>query len=510
MPTHWRYVDGTDAPLLIQHDFGPTSYAIWLTDLTYIWTESLDRRRIIQNAFSLDTSIDPSEDHSQMRSLLSCVQKALDQDAGTDLQIVFEDGGNCIALRLTVPLPASLPALQWNVNLQKCPQAEVTRKLVVPLLVDRTQAMSERRSLIQQIKDKDNIISKLVSQMQADGCDLSKAFPGALTTKSSTKANVRQLASKSVKGFAQFEEKSWQTHVSQNSDTGSNLQGLVSNISPLRSFGGLESFNRAGEPAATRAGEHPPHMLNALQNASSSNVTTEDNRLLDEGEFQRQVTPPPISRQLTEPLNSSKQPQDSHQERTLDEDSTTDDEDDDLAPSTREVPTSAVSPTKKPQHPVQSSVPNFDQSSTNESGSAPSSPLLQRSLSPHPEAALSVRGGLGVDTTSPKPKSKLGKIGGKKKAETANQSQPSQDALAMRSKCTESPSEILEKHRHGVGSDIRSSPRKADSRGRQSVPPRQSPTPRENSQERADRNRERLKRELDTKSHAATKKKRKF
>lgn len=244
MSPSWRYLDGFGAPLLFRYAFGPSNCSIWLTDLTYVWTETLDRKSIIQRSFSLDTSIDPSEDSSQMQLLLSSVETALAQKPGTDIRVTAEAGGERITLRLTVPLPAPLAPLKWNFNLRRCAAQEFTREVVMPLLLLQVKSATEKRSLFHHLKEKDNVISKLINQMQADGCDMSKVFPGSVFSKSSSRTDVRQVLSKSVKGISEFKKQEWQTQVDSSTNLKMDSKSLLLNITPIEHF---ESATDLGE-----------------------------------------------------------------------------------------------------------------------------------------------------------------------------------------------------------------------------------------------------------------------
>ena len=226
-------LDGNSQPLLIKYEFGPSYYSIWLTDLTHIWEETLDRKRIVQRAFAIDTSIDPSEDAGQMWLLLSSIKKALDAGFGTDIELSASDSGAQLSLKSSTPLPASLPPLRWNLFLQRCLQSMVTTKLVIPLLANHITAKAEETSLLQQLRDKDNIISKLINQMQAEGSDMSKVFPGTVSVRKSNKLNVRQVIGKSVKGVAEFDESLWRIRLSQETSVPTDLRELLSKASPI-------------------------------------------------------------------------------------------------------------------------------------------------------------------------------------------------------------------------------------------------------------------------------------
>ena len=228
--------------ILLQHEFGPSTYAIWLTNLTHIWTEVLDRRRIIQRALNINTSIDPSEDSGQMRLFLSSIEKALDGEAGTDVTFSSSNHGKQLLMQLSTPLPASLPALRWELLLQRSSQSTLTTKLVLPLLANQITAKVERTSLLRQLKEKDHVISKLIDQMQTDGSDMNKVFPGTMAPRHNNKAHVRQTISKSVKGVGEFDENMWKSRISEEHSMPTNLRELLSKACPIAAAEISESF----------------------------------------------------------------------------------------------------------------------------------------------------------------------------------------------------------------------------------------------------------------------------
>ena len=242
MTSLWRVLNGFEVALLIQYEFGPSSYSISLTDLTHIWTESLDRKRTIQKAFSLDTSIDPSEDASQMRLLLSSMQKALDQEPGTEMTFSSDDNGDHIAVSLTTPLPAALKPLKWNLALQRLPQSAVTMKVIVPLLSNELAANIERDSLLQHIREKDSVITKLISYMQTDGLDMSQIFPGSISSRPSKKTNLRQSMGTSIRGMAEFDEHAWRDRMKREAPVPLDTENILSRLSPITFTELTESF----------------------------------------------------------------------------------------------------------------------------------------------------------------------------------------------------------------------------------------------------------------------------
>ena len=192
-------------PLLLNYRFTETSYIVHLTDLTRIWAECLDRRAICARAAHDESSIDPSEDAQQLGILLRKIEAALGADGGTTLTL---DPGARHGLKLTItsPLPAPLRPLRWSMYLAMSDPHSLTDHVVVPLLEDLKTRSSQVQSLLEQIRNKDHVIDKLVTQLEASAIDLATVFPGAAGLKNGRKLPSREQAGKVVKGLAVFEE----------------------------------------------------------------------------------------------------------------------------------------------------------------------------------------------------------------------------------------------------------------------------------------------------------------
>ena len=217
-------------PLLVKYDFSPASYTIHLTNLTYLWTESLDRKQIIKRALNLETSIDPSEDASQMQLLLRHVRDTLGGREGTTVAVHGEDDSDKLNLSAFVALPSPIPPLEWPIHLIRAPQAAFTTEVVVPILAQCSSAKAQVNSLLQHLKEKDQVITKLTDKMQSDGGDLGKIFPGASTGKAGSKLSGREFAAKTVKGLAEFDEKEWWRRLGSTYNTSGNIDSLLSSV----------------------------------------------------------------------------------------------------------------------------------------------------------------------------------------------------------------------------------------------------------------------------------------
>lgn len=229
-PLNLRHKTDSIPPLLLKYEFGPSDYKVWLTDLSYIWTESLDRRQILLKALSVDTSIDPSEDSAQMLLFLRTIEDALRQRPGTSVNIVESNDIKQLALHTSTPLPHPLRPLEWSIVLMLARQSTFASAFVSPLLSQQLTAKAEKASLLQQLKEKDSVISKLIEKMQGDGVDLGKVFPGAVLSKSGTESNRRQAVAKSIKGLGEFDQDQWESQIVKDNGFSRDLRDFLPRI----------------------------------------------------------------------------------------------------------------------------------------------------------------------------------------------------------------------------------------------------------------------------------------
>lgn len=233
---------------LVKHEFGLTSYVIHLTDLTHLWTESLDRRQIIRRAIDLNTSIDPSEDGTQMRVFLDHIQHALEGALGTAVSLSEEDRSNRLSLNISVTLPSPLAPLEWPILLQRASQDLITSQLMLPCLGQILSLRAQTDSLLRHLRDKDGVIRKLTDKIQSDGTDLSKVFPGSALIRSGSKLNAREAVSRSVKGLASFDELEWRETFAANNDIPSSPRELMKSV-----FSSAHSdAQKFGQPTASQ------------------------------------------------------------------------------------------------------------------------------------------------------------------------------------------------------------------------------------------------------------------
>lgn len=218
------------ASLFAKYNFGSAGYTVLLTDLTYIWEESLDRKQIIKRALDLDTPIDPSEDGSQMQLLLRHVRESFEGRAGTSVTVSGRHDAGELNVNISVPLDSPLPPLQWPLYLARAAQSVFTAEFVMPNLRICSLAHAQINSLLQHLTEKDNIIDKLTEKLQSDGNGLSNLFPGASVSRTGSKLNPRQTVGKSVKGFSAFDEKQWREQIPPSFDSNEDIDMIVSTV----------------------------------------------------------------------------------------------------------------------------------------------------------------------------------------------------------------------------------------------------------------------------------------
>lgn len=205
--------EGPQPPIFIKFSTSASGYEIYLTDLSHIWTESLNRREIIKRALTDDTSIDPSEDAEQFQVLLRKLRDALYGSKGSKVVVDRASRGNDLKITTTTKLPAPLQPLEWNINLSKCAQNVFTRHVVLPLLQEERVRENQLRSLIDRLKEKDWVLGKLFDKIEAVGLDLGSVFPSAAGVRSAHKGMTFDQAAKSIKGVAAFDEDTWKAAV---------------------------------------------------------------------------------------------------------------------------------------------------------------------------------------------------------------------------------------------------------------------------------------------------------
>ncbi|PMD20885.1 XLF-domain-containing protein [Hyaloscypha hepaticicola] len=548
-------------PLLISQSFRPSSYTVQLTDLTYIWSESLDRRGIIRRSREQNTSIDPS-DGDQMQIFLDKVKSGLAGGKDTTLALTISADRPSLVLNINVKLPGGLDPLEWPIQLAAAPQSLMTSQFTIPLLKAQHAKVQDIESLAEVVKEKDHVIQKLLDKLEGQGTELGQIFPQA-AGRVGRKVDRKQAVER-VKGLGQFNMDAWRK--SRDHEILRDAAGLSGDV-----FGGnsAEGFEVEISSPATEESEHWWESIKGITiNLDTGKFSTnglsgarktppkpkpalkKEETIEDDDAFQVQVTPPRLTRspkrtpskvviddstdddELDAPTQRSKIPDSfpissppvaSSSKKTKklgsvgakkaaakidppDEEIT---EDEASPPHISDGDKSTASPTPPPEK----TVPEKPQRKLGRIGgkkeAPPPEPELEAERDTPPPPAKTIPA---PETVKPK-KGKLGQIGAKnRRAETPPPTEEAPEASK-----TETPKRKLgaigHKHQSPATKKKRlSQPEELEIRGRTSVNPEKekTPQPRETSEERADRKRQELKRELEEKAKAPVKKKRKF
>ncbi|KAE8133355.1 XRCC4-like factor-domain-containing protein [Aspergillus pseudotamarii] len=539
---------GVIPPLLFKYSSTSKGYELYITDLTNIWSEHLTRQDILRRADEDDSTIDPTEDTEQFGVLLQKIEDALCSQPGSTVAL-NHSSGDLLELTTSTKLPAPLQPLKWAARLSKEPHSAVTGQLLLPLIKAEADWESHQRTLIDQLHRKDWILAKLFDKIETVGIDLSTIFPGISGLRTGQKGITLAQAAKHIKGVAPFDEKAWLEDVSASasaSGLAANILAEVSNSNGPNRSRGLElppdkwwekltvtkttsaSIREEGEP---KKGREPPK--DVLETDTDTATETEDD------EFERQETPP----RLKQFKSGEKTPINIEQDEDLGKTPSNE-----PAPLPRQKSSAKLSgglgviggkkQTRPPQPLPSTLAPQLADDQT-DSGSDHESVALAPTSPTKPKPKLS-------DKAQGKSRG-LGVIGSKKKPRQATPSEPRSSPTIESPSTTDQPppatSPLIETRTKRVGKlgVIGGKPSKSDATttltrqpeegnvdfsremsNHSSEPPRspsaerrqpvtmEQPGREEVGQERADRMREELKRQLEAKSKAPAKKKRKF
>jgi len=525
MPDHfaWRLlpVSAPGVPnLLVSANFAADSYSLHLTDLSNMWVESLDRKPIIKRGLVEDTTVDPSDGPDQLRRLLELLSAAFDpgepEHSNTSLSIT-SDKDNSLVIHVTCILPKPLKPLKWPMHLSKCSHTALTTQLVLPLILAQQARAREVDKLIIALREKDAVIARLVNKLEVTGTGLEHVF----NTLSGKRKVTRATAEEKVKGLAPFRESEFRGRMADMTATSDQHETLPV-LESVFGTGGLrygvdldlaasyvlgDWWTKLGKGQSLTLTSRPKDK-EAETPATSQTVTEQMANKDDDDDFQVQVTPPSARKRGTY----------TRPDVVDDDETSSGGEESDRAPEARPLSSVRTPGVSRPQMGALGGRP------------PDSPPRPATSLRPSPSKGKGIASSTASDTASdndedpvdPPPakpagrRSGLGRIGGKA-AETAVSPQPTRSpppgspmvdtasprgrklgvigkkSAASRSPHSESPSD--------------------KTRGRSGTPAAavKKDTPRESSQDRADRKRADLQRELAKRAATApAKKKRKF
>lgn len=543
---HLPLAPSPDLPvLLVNIDVGTASYAVQVTDMANIWTESLDRKAICIRAWGENTSIDPSDTADNMAKFLSSLRSALDssqpghdQTSITLSSAKFDDAAeNGLTLRAVCNLPGLEP-LQWPIHLKKGPPTAIATDLVLPLMQAHYARRREVESLVQILKHKDAALSKSLDKLEAVGTSLEQVF----TVLSGRKKVTRSVAEEKVRGLAPFNERKWKASLVNDHEAPSNASDLLQRVfegdglpylsyvefDKTPSLDGWWHDVKTNSQIPIRSHSQKSTSAKASPKPPSQPEETGDD---DDDDFQVQLTPPHlrsergVGAKSAAPIPDDASTEDEDEGRNEDEVMELDSEP--LATS-RKASTKHQN-AKKPSSRLgaiggkQKAAAKYSPPPTTDISKERNTEATKDDTETASEADEDEDATVSIHEKSPSPppqrlapkKGGLGRIGGKKPEpaqERVKTPEPDTEiSIKQSSQIVNTPKKL---GRIGKAADPISTSEQNGGRGRQSTRQQESEArnePRETSQERADRRRDELKRELEKKAAAGpAKKKRRF
>lgn len=523
--------------LLAFMDMRTAAYTVRITDTANVWEETLDRKAICIRGWAENTSIDPSDTPDNMARFLGSLRSALDPSQPghecTSLTLspaqTDDAGEGGLTLKVTCRLTGVQP-LTWPFHLKKSPPSAIATELVLPLVQAHHVRKQEVDSLIEALHHKDAVLSKVLDKLEAVGTGLEHVF----NSLSGKKKVPRSQAEKSVQGLAPFDQAKWKRDVTSEADGINTVSDLIHDVfgrghlpllSPIK-IGDSSELDRWWHHF--RSITHTPvrSQVQSLAGAEEPELSNRKDTLDEDEEFQVQITPPRLTsaRKLADRDNVP-----------LSHDISTESEEEDSKSHHPSSPTSRDGRTEtahtRPIPQLGSLGPKLSVKPRNPSPPPMPSPGKHVTMitvdddETASEADEDVIASLPDKLPSPfakitPPKGGLGRIGKKKPEPRAQQKEKTpepkvQDEESPGSIRMQTPRKLGVIGKRPEGSSPAKPAAEEDTeRGRrrvQRVEPESEEEPRETSQERADRIREKLKRDLEKKAAAGpTKKKRRF
>lgn len=195
--------------LFVKLQIQASGYNLVLTDLSHIWQESLSEAQILARADDDGCSINPREDQEQLPILLENIREALKGARGTSVTVGSDKQVHNLSLSAYVPLPTPLPALTWQMRLIHQSAALLSSEVICPLLFTAQRQQGSIEHLLDHLREKDRLITRLLDKLETSGTDLTTVFPGISNIKLSRKTSQRSQLTQHVKGLEPLDTESW-------------------------------------------------------------------------------------------------------------------------------------------------------------------------------------------------------------------------------------------------------------------------------------------------------------
>jgi hypothetical protein len=264
----------------------------------------MDRRPIIKRGLVEDTSIDPSDGPDQIRKLVELIRAAFDindpEHPNTSLTLARDDDDGSLVVHVTCLLPKPLKPLKWPMRMKKCPQSTIASELVLPLIQAHEARTRELDQLVAVLREKDGVITRLIDKLEATGTGLEHVF----NSLSGKRKVTRATAEGRIKGLTPFSEAEFRSTavelrpVAQSADVSALLDAVFGTGLQYKSDLDLEASTTLND-WWTKLDKGKADIL-AERSGKQHTITlpppqvVETKKDEDEDDFQVQATPPLI------------------------------------------------------------------------------------------------------------------------------------------------------------------------------------------------------------------------
>lgn len=177
---------------------------VCITDLTYLWSETLERKELIRKA--CDTSIDPD----QLDTLLEYLNKGLNFAPRTTLSLRSERGRSHLVLHLKSPLPEPLRPLEWDFDLRQASELDFTKEFILPLIGNLYRGRSAISDLEAIISNKDKAIERISNELQTRNVRITGLFDKRFYGDNVAEKHKKGILMNKIPGLRPFGAEKWQ------------------------------------------------------------------------------------------------------------------------------------------------------------------------------------------------------------------------------------------------------------------------------------------------------------
>jgi hypothetical protein len=197
--------------LLVKTNF-ENGYEILLSDGSRVWREALSSDEIESRAREIRCAIEPS-DRENREALFDLIRKSLsdsrDQTKYAKLGFSADGDGEEFVLRMSAPLAPPLPDLVWVVYLKLLPPSAISTYLLDPLLQYASEVRAQVDLLMTELAAKDHVLERICDRLEASGDSLTAVFPAKAGLRMNRNKSQRLQLGPHIPGLGNFDIAMW-------------------------------------------------------------------------------------------------------------------------------------------------------------------------------------------------------------------------------------------------------------------------------------------------------------